>query len=164
MKINTIQVLIFSFLFFQFSNAQVAKDSELYQEMLQMDQQLFDEGFNNCNLEGLQNLLHPDLEFFHDKGGPSGVTKFMSDTKQYICSTPNKKPIRKLVESSMEVFPLYNNGVLYGAIQNGVHDFYIKEPNKKLYKTNIAKFSSTWLLVDNKWKLKTVLSYDHQEP
>lgn len=164
MKLKSTQLLILSFLFFQFSFAQVTKDSKLYQEILKMDQLLFDEGFNNCNLEDLRKILHPELDFFHDKGGLSDAIKFMSDTKQYICSTPNRKPIRKLVESSMEIYPLYNNGVLYGAIQNGTHDFYIKEPNKELYKTNIAKFSSTWILVEDKWKLKTVSSYDHQEP
>ena len=79
-----------------------------------------------------------------------------------ICSSPNKKPIRKLVEGSMEVYPLYNNGELYGAIQNGTHEFYITDPEKELYRTGIAKFTSTWLLIDGNWVLKNALSFDHK--
>ena len=81
-----------------------------------------------------------------------------------MCSTPERKPIRKLVDGSLDVFPLYNEGILYGAIQNGVHEFYIKEPDKELYKTNIAPFTSLWIIEENQWKLKRVLSYDHQIP
>ncbi|MBL4706380.1 MAG: beta-lactamase family protein, partial [Flavobacteriales bacterium] len=77
---------------------------------------------------------------------------------------PNRKPIRKLVNGSMEVFSLYNEGKLYGAIQNATHEFYIKEPEKELYKTNIAIFTHLWLLDGNIWKLKRSLSYDHQIP
>jgi hypothetical protein len=62
------------------------------------------------------------------------------------------------------VYPLYNQGVIYGAIQNGDHEFWIKKSNKELYQTGSAKFSTTWLLVDGEWKMKNVLSYDHNEP
>ena len=72
------------------------------------------------------------------------------------------KPIRKLVPGSMELFSLKKNGLLYGMIQRGTHEFYIKEKGKPLYKTGIAKFTHLWLLEDNAWKLKRVLSFDHQ--
>jgi len=59
---------------------------------------------------------------------------------------------------------LDNNGQTYGALQSGEHDFYIQEPDKALIKTSIAKFSHLWVLVNGEWKLKRVLSFDHQEP
>lgn len=164
MKQKTIQLLSLSFLFFQFSYAQVAKDSELYQEILKMDQLIFEDGFNNCRLDSIQNVMHKDMVFYHDKGGISYEEDFLKSMKQNICATPNRKPIRKLTMEGFDVYPLYNNGVLYGAIQEGIHEFFIKEPNKELYKTNIAKFTHTWILENEIWKLKVILSYDHQEP
>ncbi len=86
----------------------------------------------------------------------------MEAMKQNICSATTHKPIRKLVPESLQVFPLYNQGKLYGAIQNGTHEFWIKEPEKELYQTGIARFSTTWLLVDGIWLMKNVLSYDHK--
>lgn len=164
MKQKTSKLLFLSFLFFQISNAQVAKDSELYQEILQMDQRIFEDGFNNCKFISLEGIMHKDMVFYHDKGGISYEKDFMRTMKENICSTPNRKPIRKLTVQGFKVFPLYNNGVLYGAIQEGIHEFFIKEPNKEMYKTNIARFNHTWILVDEQWKLKVILSYDHLDP
>ena len=141
---------------------QVSEDSSLFIELKKMDSIVFTEGFNNCNLDELEKILPEDFEFYHDVGGNSGKNIFMTNMKMNICSNPNQKPIRKLLPKSLEVYPLYNNKVLYGAIQNGVHEFWIKEPNKDLYKTGIAKFSTTWLLIDGEWKMKNVLSFDHK--
>ena len=68
------------------------------------------------------------------------------------------------MDNTLEVFPLYNQGVLYGAIQNGVHEFYIKEANKESRLTSTAKFSHVWLKENDAWLLKRVLSYDHKTP
>ncbi|MFT4697747.1 MAG: hypothetical protein ACI9SJ_000877 [Flavobacteriaceae bacterium] len=164
MKLKSTQLLILSFLFFQFSFAQVARNSKLYKEILKMDQLIFEDGFNNCKFDSIKNVMHKDMVFYHDKGGISYEEDFIVSMKQNICATPNKKPIRKLTEQGFDVYPLYNNGVLYGAIQVGIHEFFIKELNKDLYKTNIAKFTHTWVLENELWKLKVILSYDHQEP
>ena len=142
--------------------SQVNEDSTLFIELNKMDSLVFIEGFNKCNLLKLEKLIPSDFEFYHDVGGRSDKNKFMSDMKMNLCSSPNKKPIRKLVEGSLEVYPLYNNGELYGAIQNGTHEFYIAEPEKELHRTGIAKFTSTWLLIDGNWVLKNALSFDHK--
>jgi hypothetical protein len=128
-----------------------------------MDSIVFEEGFNKCNLIALEKTLHSELEFYHDVGGFQEKEKFMVSMKNNICSNNSQKPIRKLTEGSLQVFPLYNQGILYGAIQNGTHEFWIKEPNKELYQTGIAKFSTTWLLIEGEWKMKNVLSFDHHE-
>ena len=69
-----------------------------------------------------------------------------------------------MVLGSLQVFPMKNNAVLYGAIQMGTHEFYIAEPGKPLRLTGVAKFIDTWLLENNEWKLRYVLSFDHQQP
>jgi hypothetical protein len=84
------------------------------------------------------------------------------NTKNNICSDFNKKPIRKVIEESLEVYPMYNEGVIYGAVQTGIHDFYIRESNKADIKTSTAKFIHLYLLVNGNWLLKEVISFDHK--
>ncbi|MFD1095443.1 nuclear transport factor 2 family protein [Salegentibacter chungangensis] len=145
--------------------AQVSQDSELYLKMQELDSLLFEAGFNNCKIEAFEPYISEDLEFYHDQSGLSTSKEvFLKTVRQNICSNPAKKPIRKLNEESLEVFPLYENGKLYGAIQKGEHNFYIKEPQKEAYFTSAAKFTHVWLLEDEEWTLKRVLSYDHKTP
>lgn len=143
------------------TKAQIAKTSELFQTMKKVDSTFFERGFNQCDLDYLDKVIHKDLLFYHDKGGIQDRKSFFERTKQNLCSTPNKKPIRKVIPESLEVFPMYNDGVLYGVIQNGIHEFYIREPNKADVITGIAKFTHLYLLVDGKWQLKEVFSFDH---
>ncbi len=145
--------------------AQVASSSELYIKLEKMDKLLFDKGFNQCLHEQMLPHISDDLEFYHDQSGVTNdKTSFMDALKNNICANSNFKPIRKLTPNSLLVYPLYNNGVLYGAIQNGIHEFYIKEPNKELYLTSTALFSHVWLLKNKVWTLKRVLSFNHQVP
>jgi hypothetical protein len=144
--------------------AQVEKSSELFKTLAEKDSLLFNQGFNRCNYMVLENIISTDLEFYHDVSGVQNRTDFFKATRENICSDPKRKPIRKLVSGSLTVFPLKNMGQVYGAIQKGTHRFYIKEPNKDLYLTSTAKFTHVWILVEDTWKLKTVLSYDHQGP
>lgn len=158
-----LSILLFCLSFAALSQvqAQVSEDNILFIQLEKMDKVVFEEGFNKCNLKDLEKVIHQDFEFYHDVGGIQMKEGFMNSMKSNICSSPNHKPIRKIVEGSIQVFPLYNQGVLYGAIQNGDHEFWIKEPNKGLYQTGRAKFSTTWLLADGEWKMKNVLSFDH---
>jgi len=159
---KTILILGIFFLISPLLIGQVRKDSSLFIALKKMDSIVFIEGFNNCNLTELEKIIPEDFEFYHDVGGKSSKNKFLADMKMNICSNPDKKLIRNLVANSIEVYPLYIDGVLYGVIQNGVHEFWLKKPNKEMYKTGIAKFSTTWLLIDGKWLMKNVLSFDHK--
>ena len=156
--------IIALFTFVNNINAQVNKESQLFKTIYKHDSLLFEEGFNRCKLILVDSLLTEDFEFYHDNNGMQNKTMFLKTFKNSLCSTPNKKPIRRIVDGSMEVFPLYNQGKLYGAIQKAKHDFYIKEPKKDHYKTNVALFTHLWILQGNLWKLKRSLSYDHQIP
>lgn len=146
------------------ANAQVAKNSPLFLELKKQDSVFFQRAFNLCDMEYLNKAIHKDLIFFHDQGGIQNRNDFLENTRKNICSNPNYKPIRKVEESSLEVFPLYNDGKLYGAIQSGVHNFYIREPNKKDTQTSKAKFTHVWLMENGEWLLKEVLSFDHHDP
>ena len=146
------------------ANGQVAKNSEIFLTLKKQDSIFFERSFNLCDLEYLKNYVHKDLMFYHDQSGIQNRNLFIENTKKYICGDTIRKPIRKVVEESLEVFPMYNNGVLYGAIQNGIHNFYIREKNKADVHTSRAKFTHLYLLENGNWLLKEVLSFDHNEP
>ncbi|SNR15972.1 serine hydrolase [Tenacibaculum jejuense] len=157
-------ILILIVLFSTKIGAQISKNSKLFNELKQIDSLFFEEGFNKCNFSLLEKYIATDFEFYHDENGIQNRTQFFKGFKESICSNTNKKPIRKVVDESLEVFRLKNNGETYGAIQKGIHLFYIKETNKEPYLTNIAKFTSLWKIENKQWKLARVLSYDHKEP
>ena len=146
------------------ANAQVAKTSQLFLDLKKQDSVFFERAFNLCDMDYLVKAIHKDLLFFHDQSGIQTKADFLENTKKNICANHNVKPIRKVDENSFEVFPLYNNGKLYGAIQSGRHSFYIREPNKADVATSEAKFTHVWLLEDGNWLLKEVLSFDHRDP
>jgi hypothetical protein len=62
----------------------------------------------------------------------------------------------------MEIFLLKNNDTLYGTGQTGIHTFYETSAGKSKQLRSTARFTHLWLLENNNWKLKRVLSYDHK--
>ena len=144
--------------------AQIDKKSPLFLELKRQDSLFFERGFNNCDIAYLEKLMDENLKFYHDNGGFQDKQLFLERTRQNICGNPNQKPIRKVIESSLQVFPLYNNGELYGAIQTGEHQFFTREKNKEDVLGGQAKFTSVWTKKDRNWLMSDVLSYDHGEP
>ncbi|CAM3700632.1 nuclear transport factor 2 family protein [Flavobacterium chungbukense] len=142
--------------------AQVSKDSELFLTMKKHDSIFFAKSFNDCDIAFLQKAIHSDLVFYHDQGGIQDKKTFLENVKRNICSGGSQKPIRKVKSESLEVYPLYNNGKLYGVVQTGIHDFYLREANKEDIFTSEAKFTHVYLLLNNDWILKEVLSFDHK--
>jgi len=146
----------------QTAYAQVAENDKLFKDVMELDSHLFDEAFNQCKLNVLEKYIAPDLEFFHDKGGTQNRAQFLEAIKKNICSNPNGKPIRTLVAGSSQVFPMENNGVLYGAVQMGVHRFDTKGADIAVEGYTVAKFTHVWLIRNGRWQLKSAISYDHQ--
>lgn len=142
--------------------AQVDKNSDLFIELKKQDSIFFERGFNRCDLTYLESKVSDNLRFFHDQGGFQDRDAFFENTKKYICPNMGKKPVRQIQPGSLEVYPLYSNGELYGAIQKGVHHFYMREAGKEDIWTGVAKFIHVWVLEGGDWKLSEVLSYDHQ--
>lgn len=154
--------LLFFLSFVHMAYAQVQENSSFFLELKSQDSVFFERGFNRCDLNYLKEKVADDLRFYHDQGGFQDKTKFLENTANNICGPGDKKPIRKVDAESLEVFPMSSDGKLYGAIQTGIHHFYLREKGKEDLWTSTAKFTHLWILEEGTWKLKEVLSYDHQ--
>ncbi len=160
-------ILLIAMIFaFFFGKAQVSEQSELYQLLKQKDSILFDAAFNRCDTATVESLFTQDFEFYHDKGGATfGREDFMTPMKERC---PDWDPAelqpskRILIENSLEVYPLYRNGQLYGAIQHGIHRFESLNNKNQYQRGDTAKFTHLWVLEGENWKIKRELSYDHQ--
>ena len=141
------------------------QNGELLKTLKEKDSLLFQIGFNQLDTLQLLSLVSEDFEFYHDLSGVTGTKAAFVQSIKSIGDLPFKT-WRKLVKDSMEVYPLHkNNGqILYGAIQTGVHDFYQQHKGKQARKTSTARFTHLWILENDHWKLKRVLSYDHHHP
>jgi len=145
--------------------AQVGKNSELFQTIKKKDSLLFKIGFNQCDMDISASLLFEDLEFYHDKSGVThSKSEFVKVMKNGLCKENNPNKIyRFLVKESLEVFPLYNNNKLYGALQNGTHYFSPEKDMDYSSSNNDAQFSHLWIIdADGQWKIKRVISYNHR--
>jgi len=141
--------------------AQIEKTSKLYTAILEKDSLLFNVGFNTCDMSQFEQLVSDNFEFYHDKGGMVKTkADFISSIKSGVCDN-DYQAIRTLDATSIEIYPLYTNGILYGAIQNGNHRFYALEENAPMYLTSEAKFTHVWLLENEEWKLSRSLSFNH---
>ncbi len=145
------------FLFILFSNPLFSQDKDrlktkksLEYEIIKMDSLLFNVAFNKCDLELYKKIMSPDLEFYDDRSGLNSSFEKEIISFKDRCS----KPIfitRKLVSSSTHVLGDY------GAVQIGVHEFYVD--GKKVEK---AKFIHVWERKNKYWIVKRAISYDHE--
>ncbi|MFC0605490.1 nuclear transport factor 2 family protein [Winogradskyella pulchriflava] len=145
------------------ATAQVDKSSDLFKTLKAKDSILFKIGFNKCKIEESAKIMFDDLEFYHDKGGiTNSKEEFVTAMKKGPCKADNTENVyRFLVVESLEVFPMYNNGELYGALQNGKHFFSTDEQMTYEKSNNYALFSHLWIIDSGEWKLKRVISYSH---
>lgn len=145
------------------SSSMCQEEGSLFDILQEKDSLIFSQGFNHCDTTLMRDLLSEDLESFHDQSGILPSKEVMIQMIGSLCDMPYKAT-RSLKENSLEVFPLYAGGELYGAIQTGVHEFYGEEADKPKYLTSTARFTHVWLIEDGAWKLNTILSYDHVMP
>jgi len=155
-------LLLFLFLATSSLFSQVAPTSGLFKTLKTHDSLLFEVGFNTCDITQFENLVSDDFEFYHDKSGiTASKADFIAGIRDGLCKM-DYQARRELVENSLEVYPLENNGVLYGAIQTGSHRFYEVKAVKPDKLTSVAKFTHVWLLENGVWRLSRGLSYDHK--
>ncbi|MFT4802614.1 MAG: hypothetical protein ACI93N_002394, partial [Flavobacteriaceae bacterium] len=144
-------------------SAQIDTSTTLYKTIKEKDSLLFNIGFNTCDITPFKKLVSDNFEFYHDKAGiTNSKSKFIEGIENGLCKL-DYKPKRVLDKKALEIYPLKQNGVLYGVIQNGIHRFYAIEKNKEEYLTSVAKFTHLWILENGTWKLKRGLSYDHKD-
>lgn len=136
-------------------------DAGLLKTVKALDAVIFEDGYNNCDIDKLATVIDEDLEFYHDQGGAQyGAQVFLDSMQNGICEL-DYKARRELIDGSMEIFPLYNQGELYGVIETGEHRFHAKYPGKVEFPSGIAKFTLLWMLEDGEWRLTRALSFDH---
>jgi hypothetical protein len=142
--------------------AEPAATPDLDARFAELDRQLFELGYNDCDLEVMAELISEDFEFYHDVGGVTlGRTAFVESFDRNICQG-DYQLVRTLVDGSLVLYPLYDNGVLYGAVQTGEHLFSMVRPGEAPELTGRAGFTTLWRLEGDAWRMSRVLSYDHQ--
>ena len=156
-------IFILSFIISISSYCQIDKSDDLFNIIQKNDSLLFDVGFNTCNIDILKGLISEKFTFYHDK---SGITEskvaFIENVKNGLCKLPYKAK-RILTQGSLDIYPLYNDNVIYGAIQKGEHSFEAVESNNQKFLTSTAKFTHLWVIENKKWVLRSVLSFDHKD-
>ena len=141
--------------------AQNQQDS-LSRTILREDASFWD-AYNRCDIEKMSQFFWPDVEFYHDKGGPTiGLGPLTETLQNNLCANPNFRLRREALPGTIKLYPLQKNGVTYGAILSGEHYFYINDSGKPEYRDGWAKFFHLWLLKDGTWKMARIVSYDHQ--
>lgn len=130
--------------------------NELYKEIYKQDS-IFFSAFNNCDTVAYRKFLTNDFEFYHDLGGLHYLDEEMQSTRE-MCER-NSRIRRELINSTLEVYKLGENGVL----EIGVHRFYHTNPGQTEHISGTYKFIHVWRKKDNVWKLSRVISYDHGE-
>ena len=128
----------------------------LYDSIAYVDSVFFN-AFNTRNLDKLKTLLSEDLEFYHDLGG---VTNYNQNVDAFKKTFENDRGVRrKLVEGTLEVYPIKD----YGALETGIHRFYATEKGQQEKLSSEAKFVQVWQKKDGEWKITRIISYGHQE-
>lgn len=130
------------------SLAQVPKDSELYNTVLELDASYFS-AYNECDMETQARLLDDELEFYHDQGGLStSKDEILRSIEANICG----KVSRTLVENSVEVHEIKG----FGAVEIGLHKFYNNEEPDEISKP--SRFITVWKSTDGGWKMHRIIS------
>ena len=117
-----------------------------------MDSILFN-AFNTRDTTKFKSMFADDLEFYHDKGGLTGVEQTFSFMRTVV--KENNGLRRDLVKGSLEVYPVPG----YGAMEIGSHTFCHMENGKQDCGT--FKFVHIWQQKNGSWKITRVVSYDH---
>ena len=120
----------------------------LYDSIAAMDAR-WEDAYNNCKLDVMEELINEDLEFYHDLGGlMTSKQKLNEALKNNICG----KVKRELKQGSLEVYPIKG----YGAVEMGMHAFHnSKEPNRQ---PPFSKFVHIWKRDGKKWTITRVIS------
>jgi hypothetical protein len=137
-----------AFILMCFTNKSVATSSSLYDSIAAMDA-IWEDAYNNCKLEVMDEVISEDLEFYHDQGGlMTSKQKLNEALKNNICG----KVTRELKKGSLEVYPIKG----YGAVEMGLHAFHnAQEPGAQ---THFAKFVHIWKREHGKWRITRVIS------
>ena len=156
--------IVFSFSIFVCSKSSFAQntDAELTATILHLDS-LFWQSYNTCDTTSMRQYFTEDLQFYHDKGGPTYDYQTMVNGFARNLCKGSFRIRREAVPGTVKVFPMRNNDAIYGALISGEHYFYTTENGQPEKRVGLAKFSQLWLKQQGVWKMSIVLSFDHGE-
>ena len=121
--------------------------ASLYDSIVSMDAR-WEDAYNNCKLDVMEELISEDLEFYHDQGGlMTSKQKLNEALKNNICG----KVKRQLKAGSIEVYPIAG----YGAVEMGQHGFYSVGGTGA---DHFAKFVHIWKRTNGQWQITRVIS------
>ena len=151
MKILSIFLSLNFFTLSVFTGFQESSDTPpqtLYDSIAAMDAR-WEDAYNNCRLDIMDEIISEDLEFYHDQGGLlTSKQKLNEALKANICG----KVTRVLKKGSLEVYPIKG----YGAVEMGLHSFHnSKEPGST---PHFSKFVHIWKRDQGRWKITRVIS------
>ena len=130
--------------------------NQLYDTIAQLDSTLFD-AFNRRDLSTLKSFFSEELEFYHDLGGVTNYQQNMDAFQRTFLS--DRKLRRELVKTSLEICQIKD----FGAVETGVHRFYVTEKGQKEKLSSEAKFVHLWQKRNGEWKISRIISYAHRE-
>jgi ketosteroid isomerase-like protein len=135
------------------ASAAAPASQELYNEIKRMDAALSD-AFDASDMNKLKALFAEDLEFYQDDEGLVRYEQTMKDFESLFAQGNQMR--RKLVEGTLEVYPIKD----YGAIEVGAHQFCHLEKGKD--ECGTFKFVHLWRRSgEGTWKISRVVSYAH---
>ena len=118
--------------------------------------------YNACDVKAMGTFFTDDVEFYHDKGGPTlGLADLVASFHKFCESQKVIRIRREAVKDTVQIFPMKNGDSIYGAVISGQHYFYLHENGKSERLDGLARFTHLWLLKDGVWKMSRVLSFDH---
>lgn len=130
--------------------------TELYDTIANLDSALF-KAFNKQDISVLKDFFSDELEFYHDLGGVTNYNQNIAAFEKTFLS--ERKLRRELVKGSMEVYPIKD----FGAVETGVHRFFVTEKDQKEKLSSEAKFIHLWQKKNGVWKITRIISYAHRE-
>src|SRR4051794_5608607 len=117
-------ILVFIIQFLTINSFGQLTATELTQTIHEKDS-LFWNAYNNCDLPNFRKYIVDSVEFYHDKGGITlGIDALVKSFKENICEKKGFHLRRALVPGTLAIYPMENNGVIYGAVISGDHDFF----------------------------------------
>lgn len=122
--------------------------ASLYDTIVAMDTK-WEDAYNNCKLDVMEEIISEDLEFYHDRSGLLTSKKILNEAlKNNICG----KVQRALKPGSIEVYEIKG----YGALEMGMHGFH--NVNQTGPPDHYAKFVHLWKKENGKWRITRVFS------
>jgi hypothetical protein len=128
---------------------------------VQAREDAFWKAYNACDTAAFRAFFTADVEFYHDRGGPTiGLDALDTALAKNLCGSASKLR-REAVPETLRWSILRSGDTIYGAIVAGEHVFYVREPGKAEFLDGRARFLTLWLLKDGAWKMARLVSYDH---